>query len=113
MALARRRFIVSAAIAIALSIGVYVATSRTASPSKFNLFKLFGPQPMQVKLRRTCVACPNYAITLMGDGTLIYEGGDLALVPGMRKMYVDAMTASAIFDHFVNSEFLELSHLNV
>ena len=65
---------------------------------------------MRVKLRRTCVACPNYTITLMGDGTLIYEGADLALVPGTRKIYIDAMTASEIFDHFVNSEFTELSN---
>ncbi len=65
---------------------------------------------MMMKLRRTCTTCPNYTITLTGDGLLTYEGGERALVQGVHKSYIDTELATALFNEFVQSEFLEMDN---
>ena len=65
---------------------------------------------LRMRLRRTCLACPNYTITLLGNGELIYSGGDLALVPGTRLFKLDEAAVSAILSDFLQPQFLELDN---
>ena len=92
-------------LVIALCVGGYAAS---APVSLSNLSKFIQPQPMLMKLRRTCTTCPNYTITLTGDGLLTYDGGEFALVQGMHTSYVDTELAMTLFTEFVQSEFLEM-----
>jgi hypothetical protein len=92
------------ALAVTLCIGGYAAFERA------NLSALIQPKPIVMKLRRTCTACPNYTITLSGDGLLTYEGGEFALVRGVHQSYVDVEMATTLFNEFVQSEFLEMDN---
>ena len=65
-------------------------------------------RPMTIKLRRVCERCPNYTITLTGDGTLTYQGGEYAAVRGTRQFRLEPAEVTAVMLDFIQPEFLEL-----
>ena len=81
-----------------------------AAAIHFNVLTVFKPQSRLLKFRRTCTACPNYTISLTGDGLLTYEGGDYALVQRTRQFYLDTATVNALFDDFTQPEFMEMEN---
>lgn len=64
-----------------------------------------------MKLRRTCVGCPNYTITLRSDGRLIYEGGDYARVRGVHTFHVPAEVVMDVLADFTHPDFFELENV--
>ena len=58
-----------------------------------------------------CISCPNYTITLTGDGTLIYQGGDFATVSGTRQLTLDPTTVTDLMLDFIQPDFLELENI--
>ena len=72
---------------------------------------VIAPRPIVLKMRRTCEACPNYAITASSAGILTYEGGDYALVRGVRTYFVDASVLNGVIADFVQSDFVELDSI--
>lgn len=89
-------------LAFALCVGIILAAVQMDVPT------LLQPQTRLLKLRRVCDGCPNYTISLTGDGVLTFDGGDFALAHGVRQSYVDRAVADALFDAFVQSEFIDM-----
>jgi hypothetical protein len=69
---------------------------------------IVSSQPIAMRMRRTCQTCPNYVITLTGDGVVTYEGTDRARVQGVHTTRIDARLASDLLVDFLQSEFTEL-----
>ncbi len=74
-------------------------------------FSLASPRPIVMKLRRTCVGCPSYTITLRSDGRLIYEGGDYTRVPGIHTFNVPTEVVMDVLADFAHPDFLELDNV--
>ncbi|BCX02072.1 MAG: hypothetical protein KatS3mg053_0010 [Candidatus Roseilinea sp.] len=74
-------------------------------------FSLASPQPIVMKLRRTCVGCPNYVITLRSDGRLIYEGGDHTRVRGTHAFNVPPEVVMNVLADFTHPDFFELDNV--
>lgn len=101
----RRAFIVVIALAVILCAGTYYVASRAELPP------IVATQPIVMKMRRLCEACPNYTITLISDGVLTYEGTDHARVQGVHTVFVDREIVTELLADFVQSEFLELDNI--
>ena len=87
-----------------------VCSAIGAAAMHFDVLTVLKPQSRLLKFRRTCATCPNYTITITGDGLLTYEGGDYALVQRTRQFYLDAATVNALFDDFTQPEFMEMEN---
>ncbi|MCS6847232.1 MAG: DUF6438 domain-containing protein [Anaerolineae bacterium] len=92
------------------ALGVVVCLAATGL-ERAPAFSLVSPQPVVMKLRRTCVGCPNYAITLRSDGRLIYEGGDYTRVRGVHVFTVPAEVVMDVLADFTHPDFLELENV--
>jgi hypothetical protein len=95
-------------VTTALVLVAWLFATGCAAPAE--RLTLVSERPIIMKLRRTCQACPNYTITLTGDGTLTYEGGANARVQEQRSIRVDAGVVNAMLNEFVQSEFSELDN---
>ena len=90
---------------VALTLAVTVATAeglikkiRSSPP----------PQPIVIRMRRTCERCPNYRITLTSEGRLTYEGEDHARVIGRHESTLDPLTTATAIHDFIQSGFYDL-----
>lgn len=72
---------------------------------------LTAPEPIVMKLRRTCYGCPNYTITLHSDGRLIYEGRDNTRVRGVHTFRMPADVVVDVLADFTHPDFLELENI--
>jgi hypothetical protein len=95
-------------LALAFVVCVGIVLGLVAVAAQADVPTLLQPQPRLLKMRRVCDGCPNYAISLTGDGVLTFDGGDFALAHGVRQSYVDPAIADALFDAFVQSEFMDM-----
>lgn len=91
-------------LGVALSTGAPNASpaTRPAAPA---------PKPMVMKLHRICGSCPNYSITLTGDGVLTYTGGDFAVVQGTRQFILDQAAVTDLMLDFIQPDFLEMENI--
>jgi hypothetical protein len=97
-------------LALAVVCVSLLALAARAEPSGASVPGLLQPEQRVVKLRRYCDDCPNYTITLTGDGLLTFEGSDYATYPGKRVFLLDDVTVNAVFDDFVLSDYLEMDN---
>lgn len=93
-------------LSVVLATGASIAS---ASPIPWLIQS--APKPMLMKLRRICTSCPNYTITLAGDGTLTYTGGDFAVVQGTRELTLDQGAVTDLMLDFVQPDFLEMENI--
>jgi len=61
-----------------------------------------------MKLRRTCIGCPNYTITLTSDGRLTYEGGEYTRVRGVHTFRIPPDVVLDMLADFTHPDFFEL-----
>lgn len=107
-----RRFLVAAvATAVAIMFVVMLSTAIVIVAIRPGLSQMIPPQPIKMKMQRTCLACPNYTITLMSDGQLMYEGADYTRLQGVRTTIVGVATATDLLTEFTQSEFFELENI--
>ena len=99
---ARRRVLCLVLLGISLAVGAPMTT-----PAQ----RPAAPKPMLMRLRRICVSCPNYTITLMGDGVLTYTGGDFAVVQGTRQFLLGQAAVTDLMLDFIQPDFLEMENI--
>ncbi len=91
------------AVAIAITILVVINMRDAIQP--------FAPaKPIVMKLSRSGSSCPNYSITLTGDGHLIYNGRERTVVAGIHESDIDMWTISAVINDYIQSGFFELEN---
>ncbi len=106
MSVAHRPAVVVCAAALAVAT-CFAASSLERAPT----LSFASPQPIVMKLRRTCTGCPNYTIILQSDGRLIYEGGDYARIRGVHTFNVGLDTVMDVLADFTHPDFFELENV--
>ena len=95
-----------------LAIALVALTSVVATAMAGAFIQRIGanpqPQPIVIRMRRTCERCPNYAISLASDGHLTYEGLDRVRVAGVRESTLDPWTTAQAIHDFIQSGFYDL-----
>lgn len=106
-------FIAAGIFAVSLGVSVRSATMSPASPIPYAaaVASPSGHNPIVMKLRRSCWTCPNYSITLTGDGELTYVGTAHTHAPGMLTTSVDAATVNDLMRDFLQSEFPDMENI--
>jgi|GEM_PF-2659835 len=104
MLLARRVLLGMVLLGVVFALGVHAAPHAA-------WLGVPAPRPMLMRLRRVCGACPNYTITVAGDGTLTYQGGDFAVVQGTRQLVLDPMAVTDLMLDFIQPDFLEMENV--
>ncbi|MCL6510199.1 MAG: DUF6438 domain-containing protein [Anaerolineae bacterium] len=72
---------------------------------------LLPSRPIVMKLRRTCIGCPNYTITLTSDGRLTYEGGEYTRVRGVHTFRIPPDVVLDMLADFTHPDFFELENV--
>jgi hypothetical protein len=67
-------------------------------------------EPVEITLQRTgCFGtCPDYSVTLNGDGTVVYSGRYFVKTPGEHTWKIDAGTVRALAGEMAAAGFFEL-----
>jgi hypothetical protein len=63
---------------------------------------------LEIRLDRTSCfgSCPDYAVSISGDGTVQYEGRLFVAIPGHHTAHVSAQAVTALIDRFRVANFL-------
>lgn len=97
-------------LSIAFVVLILIGVPTTAGVLLKNAAPSPPPQPIVIRMRRTCERCPNYVITLTSDGHLTYEGGDRARVTGLHESMLDPLTTATAIHDFIQSGFYDLEN---
>ncbi len=63
-----------------------------------------------ITLRRTCLGtCPEYKLTIRGDGSVVYEGKHYVHATGFRKGKISSSAVHALVQKFQDANFFEMS----
>lgn len=92
-------------IAGVLLLGTALYGVATAGRSPF-----VSPDPILIKMRRSCLTCPNYVVTIQSDGTVIYEGTSNARVRGRHEFTIESWRVDELIGLFVQSDFAEFEN---
>ena len=69
-----------------------------------------GPGPIEITLARTvCFGmCPDYKVTILGDGTVTYEGHQFVRVTGSHTWKIDPAAVSALAAEMQQAGYFEM-----
>lgn len=65
---------------------------------------------LRIKLERTVCfgSCPAYSIEIQGDGSVTFDGGSLALIPGIHHESISSRAVAKLVDQFRRTDYLSL-----
>ncbi len=102
--------ITAVVIVLVLAIAAIIVPILVVTNTRGAIAPLTPAKPIVMKLSRSGSACPNYSITLTGDGHLTYNGMGSTIVAGMHESDIDGWTTSAVINDFIQSGFFELEN---
>ena len=98
----------TAALVLAAALGLVAASSALADSS---VPQAAGKSGVLVSLERTACygTCPIYTVTVLGDGTVLWEGRRFVKVTGKAKAKLSEAKLTALEDAFKEADFFSLA----